>query len=132
MYTRPILSALLSLAAGCALAQTQPAPLPGAPAPDALPPPITQPDAVRHAGGPDASRMEADPFMDFNDPRLRSEMSECTSRPRQARSDCIREIRGSREPAPASADGMREQRPALPRDPGMPLQDRDPGVSAPR
>ncbi|MCM5682710.1 hypothetical protein M8A51_24525 [Schlegelella sp. S2-27] len=133
MKTRPILHAVLWFAAGSALAQMQPAPMPRTPAPDMVPPPVTQPDAVRHAGGPEESRMEADPFMDFSDPRVRSEMSECTNRPRDARSDCVRGIRPGRESAPiAPAGSMRERRPPAPQDSGMPLRDRDPGVSTPR
>jgi hypothetical protein len=133
MKTRPILHAVLWFAASSALAQMQPAPMPRTPAPDMVPPPVTQPDAVRHAGSPEESRMQADPFMDFNDPRVRSEMSECTNRPRDARSDCVRGLWSGQDSATAApAGGARERRPTAPRERGMPLRDRDPGVSAPR
>lgn len=113
-------------AAGIAVAQTQPAPMPRTPAPDVLPPPVVQPDAVRHAEGPEASRMRSDPFMDFNDPRVRSEMAECTRLPRDERSDCVRGLWSDRDDVegPGPAEGMRER--------GVPLRDRDPGVSVPR
>lgn len=132
MKTRTILHAVLWVAASSALAQMQPAPMPRTPAPDMVPPPVTQPDAVRHAGGPEESRMQADPFMDFNDPRVRSEMSECTNRPRDSRGDCVRGIWSGQDSTTAVPGGARERRPAVPRSPGMPLRDRDPGVSSPR
>ncbi|UZG45435.1 hypothetical protein [Caldimonas thermodepolymerans] len=112
--------------AGAALAQPVSSPVTGRPPPEVGPAPVVQPDAVRHAEGSEGARPRSDPFMDFNDPRLRDEMSRCTAQAREARGDCVRGL-GAGPPADA-----RESAPAAPRDPGRPLRDRDPGLRLPR
>lgn len=131
--TRQLLLAAIWLAAcGTASAQTRPGAAPTHPAPDLVPPPITQPDAVRHAAGPEESRMRSDPFMDFNDPRVRSEMSECTALPRDARSECVRGLGTGRTERTTTPGSAAPAAPSPAREQGMPLRDRDPGVNLPR
>ena len=128
---RHVLHVAVWLAAvSAAGAQTRPGAIPSNPAPDLVPPPVTQPDAVRHAAGPEESRMRSDPFMDFNDPRVRSEMSECTALPREARGECVRGLGGGRSDGITSPGRASPSAPG--REPGMPLRDRDPGVNLPR
>lgn len=132
-YLRQVVHVVVWLAAaGAASAQTRPGALPGNPAPDLVPPPVTQPDAVRHAAGPEESRMRSDPFMDFNDPRVRSEMSQCTALPREARSECVRNLGDAGADRPTTPGSAAPNAPSPAGERGMPLRDRDPGVTLPR
>ncbi|AKJ30586.1 hypothetical protein [Caldimonas brevitalea] len=120
---KPILiTTLVSLAAaGAVCAQTSPGSMPGStPAPDTLPPPVTQPDAVRHAGGSDAERLRAPARGDNErtEARSRSEMASCTAGPRESWAECARGAFGGRAEERESGAG-REGSVTAPRERGM-------------
>jgi hypothetical protein len=97
-----------------AVAQTSPA----TPAADAVSPQMEQPDATRQAQAAQpaqpAQPARPDAMMDMNDPRMRSEMSQCTSGPRDERAECVRNLRGGSAAEPGEGRAMPGQ--------GMPMQ----------
>ncbi|WKB54286.1 hypothetical protein [Eleftheria terrae] len=123
MRHHPMFALLWVALAGVAQAQgagpaTQPR---STPAPDMLPPPVTQPDAVRQAGANETERpraQRANPLRGEMPSGHSREMSQCTDLPRESRADCVRDLMGTRggdaEAAPAREGGMN-----APRDRGL-------------
>ncbi|MCW7536329.1 hypothetical protein OOT46_00480 [Aquabacterium sp. A7-Y] len=123
---RHLMSAFFWIAAVCgAHAQTSPGSLPGSrPAPDTLPPPVTQPDAVRQAGGNEAERSQPKlSSTERAETQAPTALSHCTSRPRESRADCVRQVLDLDERAERDSGAARDGGSGMnpPRERGMSL-----------